>query len=263
MSLSGDEKLACEKCCERQKVTAAIIMVAEPSLHFKALAVTVGALVPPAFLYFIIAALKRVRSSKLPSEALEDAADLLPLVGTARCNSTLCSKPLENLPAELPIECAAVGQTVRFSLLDGRTVTTECALDDQPPDSLGALCAMLARLGTEATRHSLDPNDLTIEYGITAECWLTATAATPIFAVLRASHGLHVKQTQATVTLPQPPRPAVETAVVLPPPPCGSEGHDPVQLGSQMESSNLSPALQWLASVGPLATEKRSGSDHA
>ena len=97
----------------------------------------------------------------------------------------------------------------------------------------------------------LQPGDLIIEYGITADCWLTATSATPIFAILRASHGLRVKQAPARLSPPPPQLPSSAEPRDAP------EQRANATAAASVAAKTTSPALQWLASVAPLAAEKR------
>ena len=232
---------------------------AQPSAAFKLGAVLEGALLPPSLLLLAFVVLRiRARARKKPEDA-----DLLPLC--ARATQPAMSKagigmPPSEPPAEPPTDCAAVTHTVRFSLADGAQVTSECALLDDPPSDLPALRALLARVGTEATRRPLDTDDLTVEYGVSADVWLTATSVTPMSAVLRASQGLRVKQ--APPSLRTPPLPEAPGA-------SGSDratsssaqrvaGAPDAAAGEGITSSSISPALQWLASMAhhPAAPRK-------
>ena len=196
---------------------------AQPSATFKLGAVLQGALFPPSLLLLLFFVLRlRARARKKTEDA-----DLLPLCtrGTRPAMSEAgIGMPPSEPPPEPPSGCVAATQTVRFCLADGAQVASECALLDDPPGDLPALRALLARVGTEATRRPLVADDLTVEYGVSTDVWLTATSVTPMSAVLRASQGLRVKPS----------------------------------LTPGSSSSAISPALQWLASMAhhPAAPRK-------
>ena len=232
-------------------------MPAQPSATFKIAAALLGACVPP-LLFLLAVAIRRIRAqqhlgkAEKPSPELEDA-DLLPLCDSSSGAGTSAAQPIANgieYASEQPVEHEPENQ-VSFALADGYTVTTQCDLLSDPPEHVTALRTVLATLGTDATRQQLQPGDLIIEYGITADCWLTATSATPIFAILRASHGLRVKQAPARLSPPPPQLPSSAEPRDAP------EQRANATAASSVAAKTTSPALQWLASVAPLAAEKR------
>ena len=134
---------------------------------------------------------------------------------------------------------------IRF-ILDDFAFTVDQPIEDPPPATLPRLVELLARAGTERARRPIDPEHLTIEYGLDSgsdePIWLTATSATHVGSVIGAAHGLRVTETST----PQPS--------LAPPPPLpkysASTAPDP-EVAARMAAAakTTSPALAWLASL--------------
>ena len=216
-----------------------------PHTH-RAAAFAVGAIVPPLLLLFAVILIQlRARAAKRAKAEKQDDAYRQSLCEQPAASEAGISAP-PNAPAEPPTECAAVGQIVRFRVGESE-VATDASLLDEPPADLLALRRLLARIGTEALRRPLVAEDLNIEFGITADVWLTATSATPMHAVLRASHGLRVTEMRsASAATPDEPAPAMPSR--------------PRAAGGPKANS---PAMQWVRSMGPATGAPQSGAGGA
>ena len=192
-----------------------------PSLSFKVGAIFAGALVPPVVLLILVFVRKQRKAAQI-SAKVEAEADSL-LVDERATEAGIL--PRGQPPVDPPSDCSSAGQNVSFILTDGATFNS--VLDDAPAD-IPALRTMLARLGTIDTKCAMTASDIGIEYGLTADCWLTVTDVTPLFAVLRASHGLRVTL-QSGASQPA--------------------SSDPPAARSASPAAKKSQALQWLASV--------------
>lgn len=173
---------------------------------------------------------------------------------------------------------------VHFVMGDDQT-STEVLIEHS--SSYASLLAQLAAVGTEAMQlqTALQWEHLRLEYGISdgadSAIWLAATSQTPVRSLIDARFGLLVTAAAPASPAPlrqPPPLPPPPRATIPPPPPAGqtpgplvappsltphlspphslSAPHSTQCMGPT-EATNSSPAMAWLASVGPQAAEQR------